>query len=235
MLAMLSCIFAESSTEDTVAYAEAHLTQPETPLPMKAPSFSLEYFPTNPEMWNVKVKSQAASVATTPKISHTPILYSGSQGSDDVLWGGDPGSNSFSCGETPPLKSGHEHVAEAEQSQSLSTSPSNRALRRANSAVASAFTASLPRTLTGFISSSPPDAPPVRKRPSPAEMILSNFAPTNITWGASTVFGGAPTREPPGRLCQMTTTGGEDMVSSVMVLNVAVHTENDGSLTTTAG
>lgn len=46
MLAMLSCIFGESFEEDSVAYAESHLSKTETPLPMKAPSFSLDYVPT---------------------------------------------------------------------------------------------------------------------------------------------------------------------------------------------
>ncbi|OAA63610.1 WD repeat protein [Niveomyces insectorum RCEF 264] len=46
MLAMLSCIFGESFEEDSVAYAESHLSKPDTPLPMKAPSFSLDYVPT---------------------------------------------------------------------------------------------------------------------------------------------------------------------------------------------
>ncbi|EPE05536.1 wd repeat-containing protein [Ophiostoma piceae UAMH 11346] len=45
MLAMLSCIFGESFEEDSVAYAESHLSKTETPLPMKAPSFSLDYVP----------------------------------------------------------------------------------------------------------------------------------------------------------------------------------------------
>lgn len=46
MLAMLSCIFGESFEEDSVAYAESHLSKSDTPLPMKAPSFSLDYVPT---------------------------------------------------------------------------------------------------------------------------------------------------------------------------------------------
>ncbi|KIH87353.1 WD repeat protein [Sporothrix brasiliensis 5110] len=46
MLAMLSCVFGESFEEDSVAYAESHLSKSDTPLPMKAPSFSLDYVPT---------------------------------------------------------------------------------------------------------------------------------------------------------------------------------------------
>ncbi|CAK7218943.1 hypothetical protein SBRCBS47491_003677 [Sporothrix bragantina] len=52
MLAMLSCIFGESFEEDSVAYIESHLSQSDTPLPMKAPSFSLDYVPTTRGLWN---------------------------------------------------------------------------------------------------------------------------------------------------------------------------------------
>jgi len=196
MLAMLACIFGDSSAEDGVAYAESHLTQPETPLPMKAPSFSLEYFPTDPALWNINYKSQASSAITTPRTAHTPAMYSGSQVSEEMGGVIEPASNSYSCGETPPRIS-REHNREVDQTQSLSTSPSNRFFHRSNSAVAAAFTVSLPRTLTGIISGSPPD-PPARKRPSPAEAILSNLAPSAITWGASTVFGNATAETTPG-------------------------------------
>ncbi|KAK1750277.1 hypothetical protein QBC47DRAFT_332243 [Echria macrotheca] len=191
MLAMLTCIFGDASTEDGVAYAESHLTQPETPLPMKAPSFSLDYFPTDPAMWNVTYRSHASSAVTTPRTAHTPAMYSDSQGSDEVTTALiEPGSNSYSCGETPP-KGGREHLREMDQTQSLSTSPSNRTFHRSNSTVAATIAASLPRTLAGIVSGSPPEFP--RKRPSPAETLLSNLAPSNITWGTSTVFGAPDT------------------------------------------
>lgn len=198
MLAMLSCIFGETSAEDSVAIAESHLTQPETPLPMKAPSFSLEYFPTDPSLWNINYKSQASSAITTPRTAHTPAAYSDAEGSPDLAaWFGEPTSNSYSCGETPP-KSSRDHLQERDSTQSLSTSPENRVNRRSNSAVSGGFAASLPRTLANMVSGSPPD-PPLRKKPSPAETMLGNFAPSNITWGASTVFGAstAPSTEPP--------------------------------------
>lgn len=197
MLAMLSCIFGETSAEDSVAIAESHLTQPETPLPMKAPSFSLEYFPTDPSLWNINYKSQASSAITTPRIAHTPAAYSDADVSPDLAaWFGEPTSNSYSCGETPPKSSNY--LQERDSTQSLSTSPENRPTRRSNSAVGSGFAASLPRTLANMVSGSPPD-PPLRKKPSPAETMLSNFAPSNITWGASTVFGAstAHSTEPP--------------------------------------
>ncbi|KAI1099315.1 hypothetical protein F4804DRAFT_87499 [Jackrogersella minutella] len=192
MLAMLSCIFSESSTENSVAYAESHLTQPETPLPMKAPAFSLDYFPTDSSLWHAGFnthKSQANSAISTPKTLHTPVNLAGSYGSDEVTWGGDPKSNSYSCGETPPTTTPRE--TDGDPTQSLATSPDNRLLTRANTAL-SAGLASFPRAFTSVASTSPPS----RKRPSPGETFLSNLAPTNITWGGSTILG--PASEPSG-------------------------------------
>ncbi|KAJ3528067.1 hypothetical protein NM208_g10389 [Fusarium decemcellulare] len=94
MLAMLSCIFSESSAPDSVAYFESHLPQPETPLPLKAPAFSLDYFPTDASLWNINSRSYTNSAITTPMTIHTPVHYAGSQASDDGLWSGDPASNS---------------------------------------------------------------------------------------------------------------------------------------------
>ncbi|KAI1392084.1 uncharacterized protein F4822DRAFT_115138 [Hypoxylon trugodes] len=191
MLAMLSCIFSESSAEDSVAYAESHLTQPETPLPMKAPSFSLDYFPTDASLWHSSLhthKSQANSAISTPKTLHTPVNLVGSYGSEEITWGGDPKSNSYSCGETPPTTTPRE--PDGDPTQSLAASPDNRLLTRANTAL-SAGLASFPRAFTSVASTSPPS----RKRPSPGETFLSGLAPTNITWGGSTILG--PTPEPP--------------------------------------
>lgn len=186
MLAMLSCIFGESSTEDSVAYIESHLPQPNTPLPLKAPSFSLDYFPTDASLWNTYSRSYTNSAVTTPMTLHTP-RYAGSQASDDGGWNGEPGStNSYSCGETPPHKFKSYH-GDIEPPQSLSTSPHSRAIsQRPSSGLASAFTTNLPRSFVGGNSSSPPSQ---RKRPSPAEAILHSLAPSmsNVTWGNSTV------------------------------------------------
>ncbi|KAI1631274.1 hypothetical protein F4809DRAFT_181279 [Biscogniauxia mediterranea] len=192
MLAMLSCIFSESSTEDSVAYAESHLPQPETPLPMKAPSFSLDYFPTDATIWHTSHanhRNQANSAISTPKTLHTPVQIVGSFGSEDGVWPGDPESNSYSCGETPPSRTPREHMSEGDPTQSLSTSPDNRLLRRANTALTTSL-ANFPRPFASAASSSPPN----RKRPSPGENFLSNLAPSNITWGGSTILG--PTSEP---------------------------------------
>lgn len=227
MLAMLSCIFGEASTEDSVAYAESHLTQPETPLPMKAPSFSLEYFPTETTLWNIHGRSQPSSAITTPRTSQTPVLFSDPQSPEDFGWGGDPGSQSYSTGETPPQRSLRDNLGDLDQIQSLSTSPDNRSFRRSNSAITSTFTASLPRTLTGIVSSSPPA--PGRKRPSPAETILSNLTTGNITWGGSTVFG-APTPSEPAGTARTSISDDDyrrDELVSMVPVSVSVRLENE--------
>ncbi|KAJ8126858.1 hypothetical protein O1611_g6780 [Lasiodiplodia mahajangana] len=191
MLAMLSCIFSESTAEDSVAYAESRLPQPETPLPMKAPSFSLDYFPLDASLWHSShsnYKSQANSAISTPKTLHTPHIV-GSYGSEE-LWMGEPESTSYSCGETPPTRTPKEHLSDGGPTRSLSTSPNNRLLRRANTAITSSL-ASIQRPFTSMASTSPQG----RKRISPGDNFLANLTPSNITWGSSAAA--APTSEPP--------------------------------------
>jgi hypothetical protein len=185
MLAMLACIFGEYSMEEEAALAASHLPQPKTPLPMKAPSFSLEYFPTDPALWNLNSKSQASSAITTPRTANTPALYPDSPSSEDPPGLIEPLSRSYSCGETPP-NFARDHLRDGGQTQSLSTSPNNRLFNRTNSAVAAALAASLPRALAGIVSGSPP-ADHLRKRPSPAETMLSNLTPNAVAWAGSTV------------------------------------------------
>jgi len=191
MLATLACIFGDYSIEEEAAIAASHLPQPKTPLPMKAPSFSLEYFPTDPALWNLNYKSQPSSAITTPRTSNTPALYSDPPSSDEIPGSVEPKSHSYSCGETPPNPA-REHLRERDvsQTQSLSTSPNNRLFHRSNSTVAAAIAASLPRALAGIVSSSPPDH--IRKRPSPAETTLSNLTPNAIAWAGSTLSVAGP-------------------------------------------
>jgi hypothetical protein len=196
MLAMLACIFGDYSMEEEAAIAASHLPQPKTPLPMKAPSFSLEYFPTDPALWYLNnYKSQASSAITTPRTATTPAMYSDSQDSDEVLGMAESRSHSYSCGETPPNLA-REHLREVGQTQSLSTSPNTRLFYRSNSTVAAAIAASLPRALAGMVqvSASPPER--ARKRLSPAETSSSNLTPSAVTWATSTVFGGAAPETP---------------------------------------
>ncbi|KAI1329972.1 hypothetical protein F5Y16DRAFT_364573 [Xylariaceae sp. FL0255] len=188
MLAMLSCIFSESAAEDSIAYAELQLPQPETPLPMKAPAFSLDYFPPDISLWhasNSNFKSGINSAVSTPKTLHTPIHIVGSYDSEEAVWPGEPESTSYSCGETPPTRVHHkDHLSGGDPTQSLSTSPDNRLLRRANTALTTSL-ATFQRPFATIASTSPP----IRKRISPGENILNNLTPTNITWGNSTVMG----------------------------------------------
>ncbi|KAK2597309.1 hypothetical protein QQS21_006083 [Conoideocrella luteorostrata] len=192
MLAMLSCVFNEPYTDDGVAYTESQLRKQETPLPLKAPSFSLDYFPTDASAWKWSAYNQSHtnSAATTPGTLHTPVHYPGSHASDEFLWSGDPGNNSYSCGETPPLKS-QATLGETEPPPPpISRSPTNRGILRGNSGLASAFTANLSKSFGGGGSggaggsSSPPNTG--RKRPSPAEYIMSSLVPAVSNSGTST-------------------------------------------------
>lgn len=191
MLAMLSCIFNEPVAQDAASHAELRMSQPQTPLSMKTPAFSLDYFPTDAAAWSMYQKTPINSVVSTPKLAQTPSGLYGSVGSSNGPWGSDPASASYSCGETPPLVSNRgssEHLDR--QTQSLSTSPDNpRSFRRANSGLASSFAASFGRPFSMTSSSSPPNPPPSRKRPSPVENMLSSLAPSAITWGNTTVLG----------------------------------------------
>lgn len=225
MLAMLSCIFGESTTADPVPYAESHLPEPETPLPMKAPSFSLEYFPTDAIDWSLaQPRSGYSSGVQTPYISQTPLVTSDPQ-SPDILWMGDPGSQSYSTGETPPHRFFKDYLNEIDQTQSLSTSPNDRsAIRRSQSVLTSTLTTGLSR---GFASASMVSAsPPGRKRPSPAETILSHI-PTNITWGTSTYFGGQADSAETGRTSASDDESRRDELVSMVPVSVNVTMENE--------
>ncbi|RDW80154.1 hypothetical protein BP6252_04792 [Coleophoma cylindrospora] len=191
MLAMLSCVFSEPVAKDSISHAEVRMSQPQTPLSMKTPAFSLDYFPTDVAAWSKFRGTTMSSTATTPKHSHTPVGFYGSVGSSNGAWGSDHASVSYSCGETPPLRSNRASSEQLNyQSQSLSTSPDGaRSFRRGNSGLASSFAASFSRPFSLTASSSPPSGPPLRKKPSPVEHMLNSLAPSTITWGNTTVLG----------------------------------------------
>ncbi|KUI62618.1 hypothetical protein VP1G_09746 [Cytospora mali] len=224
MLAMLSCIFGESSTEHSVPYAESHLTQPETPLAMKAPSFSLEYFPTDTVEWGLERRSGYSSAVTTPGTVHTPVVFSDTD-SPDTLWMGDPGSQSYSTGETPPHRSFKDHLSDIDPNQSLSTSPNDRSIRRSQSALASALTPISSRGFTSVASSSPPG----RKRPSPAERIMENISHIqgNITWGGSTYFGAPSEHTETARTSVSDDEFRRDELVSMIPMSVTVTVEDE--------
>lgn len=191
MLAMLSCIFNEPSADNGVAYVERQRTERETPLPLKAPSFSLDYFPTDATAWGLRCQSHSNSAITTPGTLHTPVLYTGSQASEELIWGGEPGTGSFSCGETPPTKD-HEHPSP------MSRSPTSRGILRGNSGLSSAFTSNFPRSFPGGSSSSPPGQG--KKKQSPAEFMLHSLAPST---GNNTQASGSGLADSGGRRTSM--------------------------------
>lgn len=185
MLAMLSCVFSEPAAEGSVSRSEMHLGQPATPMSMKTPAFSLDYFPSDSAAWNLTQLAQTPKVAS-PKPAYTPLGIFGSFGSNG-LWGSDPHSGMYSTGDTPPGRSTPRGSTDLGHSNthSLSTSPeTSRVFRRANSSgLASSFAASFSRP---FATTS---SPPNRKRPSPVEAVLSSLAPANVTWGGKTILG----------------------------------------------
>ncbi|KAG6017812.1 hypothetical protein E4U43_008631 [Claviceps pusilla] len=198
MLGILSCVFSEPQADDDVAYSEYVMPQAAVPLPLKAPSFSLEYFPTHASArkWSAHSRSYTNSAVTTPATLHTPMPYAGSYVSEEDLWNGDPGNNSYSCGETPSLK-GKSKLADSEPPPpAVSRSPSNRGILRESGGLASALTVALPKSFIGGrsgsggggggggSSTSPPNQG--RKRPSPVEYIMSVLAPSAKNSEAST-------------------------------------------------
>ncbi|KAK7209824.1 hypothetical protein V2G26_017002 [Clonostachys chloroleuca] len=184
MLAMLSCIFSDSSADECVAYAESQLPQPETPLALKTPSFSLEYFPTDAAAWNLSSRNEKGSAANTPRTPQTPG-YARSHVSEEAVWGEELVPNSYSYGDTPPSQS---RLADLELPLYISRTNS-RSGTRANTSLASSFTATtVPKMLTGDNTPSPPNQS--KKKLSPAEAILNTLAPgMSNAWANSALAG----------------------------------------------
>lgn len=231
MLAMLSCVFNEPIAEDAAMQADIPMTQPQTPITMKAPAFSLDYFPTDAAAWNSYRKTPISSVVSTPKFPQTPTGYYGSVGSSNAgVWGSDPIATCFSAGDTPPLRSGNtsnEHLNR--QTQSLSTSPDNsRSFRRANSGLASSFAANFSRPFS-MNSSSPPN-PMNRKRPSPVENIINSLAPSaGITWGNTTVLGSVKEHTPIERSSYSDDEGAQNIFNPTFCTGITLSMHNQHS------
>ncbi|EGX95117.1 WD repeat protein [Cordyceps militaris CM01] len=215
MLAMLACIFSEATTNHGVAYAESNLPKQETPLPLKAPSYSLDYFPADATSWNIYSRSFTNSAITTPGTLHTPVNYARSQTSDDGAWNAETGPNSFSCGDTPPGK-------DQEAGTMLSKSPNSRPIQRSNTGFASALAANLPRSFTTGASSSPPSQG--KKKSSPAEMMLSSIAPR--TGGSSGGGTNAAVGSGGGRTSMSDDDGRKEDWTALVPTNVAVILED---------
>ncbi|KAJ3482789.1 hypothetical protein NLG97_g7474 [Lecanicillium saksenae] len=223
MLAMLACIFSEASADHGVAYAESNLPKQETPLPLKAPSYSLDYFPADATSWNIYSRSFTNSAVTTPGTLHTPVNYARSQTSDDGVWNAETGPNSFSCGETPPSKS-KGFLGDQEAGAMLSKSPNSRPIQqKGNSGFASTLAANLPRSFTGTgTSASPPSQG--KKRSSPAEIILNSIAPrtgSSSGGGTAVVVGSGG-----GRTSMSDDDGRREDLTTLVPVNVAVILED---------
>jgi len=151
---------------------------------MKTPAFSLDYFPSDEAAWNMHQKTPYSSIGSTPRTSLTPVALYGSLGSLNGHWGSDP-STSYSCGNTPPMRSTRGSSEKLHQlSQGLSVSPDDpRSFRRGNSGLTSSF-ANFARPF----SVTAPSSPPGRKRPSPVEAVIHTLTPSVVTWGNNTVL-----------------------------------------------
>jgi WD40 repeat protein len=212
MLAMLSCVFTEPNTpaiEPVMPRLEGRrLSQPRTPMSLKTPAFSLDYFPTDLAAWSAYQKTPYSSIPSTPRTATTPAITPmgayGSLGSDGP-WGINPHKPTTPSleGTTPPFRSrggSSDKLAQAiyQGSQSLSTSPEDSRTfhRRSNTGLAATFAANIKSQFVNVggsgMSASPPGGPGVgqgKKRPSPVESAISaisTLAPSSVTWGHNT-------------------------------------------------
>lgn len=210
MLAMLSCIFSETTGDEVDFKMEGSRTGgQQAPLSRKVSSLSPDGLSRETSvLGEFYVRSHTNSAVTTPATFHTPVHYAGSQASEDPTWGGETGTWSLSCGETPPTQGKpssrwpeQQHSAPAPapapQQAPASRSPSNRGILRANSGLASALAANLPRPFSGGSSSSPPSQG--KKKPTPAEMILSSLAFSTGGSGHGSSAGAAAEERSAGR------------------------------------
>jgi WD repeat-containing protein 59 len=179
---------------------------------MKAPAFSLDYFPSKDVAWSLYQESRPRDGTTTPVAPHyrrsmnqwdyfnNRLGTYGSAGSSNGPWAGDAMPSEpltpYSTGNTPPshprpLTQLHSFTG------SLSTSPDishHRPTRRSTSNLSTAF-ATFSRAFPTTASSSPDD----RHRHNPD---LSTSAPSGITWGTNTIYtsGSSPSPEKLRRL-----------------------------------
>lgn len=235
MLAMLSCVFSEPSASDELTRAEMMLDQPEVPLPMKTPGFSLDYLPS--DVVALSLFHKTARGLQSIRASTTPVgAYGSIESSNEVLWGSDPVSTPYSCGNTPPMKStlgSWEKLTQ--QAQSLSVSPEEpRNFRRSNSGLASTFAASIARPFSTPI----PPSPPNRKRPSPVESMLGSFASNAVTWGNTAVLESVKEQTYSGRTSYSDDDTTADDGQSLPVTGISIKMYNqdsfddDGCMTT---
>jgi WD repeat-containing protein 59 len=199
MVGMLACIFLEPAVQAGIHNALQTMDPEDLPISVKAPAFTLDYFPSREAAISISEKRLTPRIAT-PSIStsHFEDYFSrhtrnyGSLGSSNGNQGDIPQSEPvtpFSTENTPPSLSRQNTFT-----SSLSTSPdtqNTRVSRRSNSTISSAFV-SMTRPFSINVSSSPP----VHERIK-GETDLSTSAPTNsIAWKINTSFTGSSPSSP---------------------------------------
>lgn len=217
MLAMLSCVFSEPAVASpSIPNVDVKLTQPQTPLSMKTPAFSLDYFPSDMAAWSAyqnTIANSGNSDPATPQIQ-TPGTFYGSFGSSNggkggPTWGSDPVMSSYSADNTPPPQRPRggsvERPSERErlhipQSQSLSTSPedsrtsfsSMTAFRQRNTGIAASIAAGLKNPFSGASTTSLP-TPMSSSPPTTRDMAKKKPSPVESMVAAMTPNGMAVT------------------------------------------
>lgn len=194
MLAMLSCLFCEPAVQEGMQNALQTMEPEDLPVSVKAPAFSLNYFPSRNVATGAQDRQKTPRILT-PAISSSQFVdyFSrhttyGSLGSSNGRSGEHPPSEPvtpFSTGDSPPVALSRQPTLVS----SLSTSPdpnSMRTTKRASSTLSNAL-ATMTRQFTFANMAS---SPPVHvDRLKNAEADLSTSAPTSsVTWGLTTSF-----------------------------------------------
>ncbi|KAF2190536.1 hypothetical protein K469DRAFT_387430 [Zopfia rhizophila CBS 207.26] len=211
MLAMLSCIFSEPAAHEGIASTVQKMRQPNLPMSMEAPAFSLDYFSSADAAWSLfkptisNPSTPAHSRYATPvnelgwnRFTKTLDTY-GSHGSSNGPWesGTLPSEpvTPYSTGNTPPNVSRVPTLRSMTSHTPFSSSPEQQqtAKKFTSANFASAF-ASLSRPFSNAASSSPP----VKTR---NDGDLSTSAPTSgITWGTTTFYSSGSNERNPAPL-----------------------------------
>jgi hypothetical protein len=196
MLAMLSCIFYEPASQEGTHNALLNLGPDDWSIALKAPGFSLDYFPSKDVAWSQFREKKRVSIGPTPTITTSlaadyfarPQTTFGSASSSNGPWTADFGPHDGTvpdwAGNTPELS------RQTTFNSSLSTSPDlagGRYSRRSNSSLSVAF-AALAKPFTG----SPPANDKLR-----VESDLSTSLPSGVkTWTGNTSFGSSSPNSP---------------------------------------
>ncbi|KAF2454664.1 hypothetical protein BDY21DRAFT_290766 [Lineolata rhizophorae] len=213
MLAMLSCMLAEPPGRDKNPEMMMHFRQSEIPLALKAPAFSLDYYPSTEVAWGFV---RGAPPGSAPpggwdrrSLGSSPgwdsfttnaskrLEAHGSASSFNGPWIGESPSGepfpSNPLGTTPPTLS-RTNTHRSSAAVSFSSSPEQHHHGRKPTNISSAW-ASLRQIPLGVSPS-----PPHNSKPRTSEGDLSTSAPTSgITWGSTTVYDGSTNAPQPHR------------------------------------